>query len=154
MHSIGLSHFITCLEVRNVEGVTEQAHAASQGCKATQKLSWLDLTCQWHPTSPGQSLEQVSSHQGTDAIRSYCEVPVASGITATAAAALLIELLNKDISNSSHSSSWAERPEKGKVTQTTVVWAACLLLSPPALERKALGPAIPLNPHAPHPTCK
>lgn len=138
----------------DVERVTAQAHAVSQGCKATQKFWWLDLTCQWYPTSPGHSLEQVSSHQGTDAIRSHCKVPLASGVSATAAAALLMGLLRKDIHNSSHSSSRAERPEKGEVTQTTVVWAACLLLTPPALERKPLGPAIPLDPQAPHPTCE
>lgn len=90
-----------------------------------------DLTCQWQPTSPGHGLEQVSSHQGTDAIRSHCKVPAASGVSATAAAAFLMGLLS--IPNSAHSSSWAERPEKGEVILTTVIWAACLLLSPPAL---------------------
>lgn len=38
VHSIGVSHLITRLEVRNVERVTEQAHAVSQGCKAIQKF--------------------------------------------------------------------------------------------------------------------
>lgn len=81
-------------------------------------------------------------------------MPVASGGSATAAAALLVVLLSKEIPISSRSSSWAEGPEKGEETQTTVVWAAFLLLSRPALERKPLGRAIPLDSHAPHPTCE
>lgn len=150
VHSIGVSHLLTCLDVRNVERVTEQAHAVSQGCKAAQKFWWLDLTCQWHPTSPGHRLEQVSSHQGTSASRSHCEVPVASGVSATAAAALLMELLSKDIPNSSNSSSWAERLEKGEGTQTTVVWAAFLLLS----WESPWDIQFPSSCNSPHPTCE
>lgn len=38
MHSIRVSHLITSLEMRDVEMVTKQAHAVSQGCKSNPKV--------------------------------------------------------------------------------------------------------------------